>query len=175
MKAGNLAAFILGAAVGSAVTWKCVKNKYERIAQEEIDSVKRVFSKRNNSDDKKSRNNKDDILEYENELQKNRYKCEEGKTVNKPVVISPDEFGENEDYDTFSLTYYADKVLTDDGDSIMDDIENTVGGEALESFGEYEDDSVFVKNDNLKCYYEILLDTRKYSDIMTDRRKTGWT
>lgn len=32
--------FAVGAAVGSAVTWKLVKTKYEQIAQEEIDSVK---------------------------------------------------------------------------------------------------------------------------------------
>ena len=36
--------FTLGAAVGSVVTWKLVKDKYARIAQEEIDSVKEVFS-----------------------------------------------------------------------------------------------------------------------------------
>ena len=38
--------FFLGAGVGSLVTWKIVKTKYEQIAQEEIDSVKEVFSKR---------------------------------------------------------------------------------------------------------------------------------
>ena len=36
--------FAAGAAVGSVVTWKICKNKYETLAQEEIDSVKEVFS-----------------------------------------------------------------------------------------------------------------------------------
>ena len=37
--------FSTGVAIGSFVTWKMVKTKYERIAQEEIDSVKETFSK----------------------------------------------------------------------------------------------------------------------------------
>ena len=41
----SLAAFAIGAAAGSVATWAVVKTKYERIAQEEIDSVKEVFSK----------------------------------------------------------------------------------------------------------------------------------
>ena len=38
--------FIVGAAVGSIVTWKLVKDKYEKIADDAIEDVKRVFSKR---------------------------------------------------------------------------------------------------------------------------------
>ena len=42
----NFIIFATGAAIGSVVTWKIVKTKYEQIAQEEIDSVKEVYSKR---------------------------------------------------------------------------------------------------------------------------------
>lgn len=37
---------VVGAAAGSAATWLYAKKYYERIAQEEIDSVKAVFSER---------------------------------------------------------------------------------------------------------------------------------
>ena len=45
--------FLIGAGVGSITTWKLLKTKYEQIAQEEIDSVKDVYSKnyRNNEED----------------------------------------------------------------------------------------------------------------------------
>lgn len=39
-------AFVAGGALGSLATWMFVKKKYEQIAQEEIDSVKEVYSKR---------------------------------------------------------------------------------------------------------------------------------
>ena len=42
----NLLLFVTGAAVGSVVTWKLVKTKYEQLANEEIESVKAVFNRR---------------------------------------------------------------------------------------------------------------------------------
>lgn len=41
-----LAAFAVGAMAGSLATWCFVKKKYERIAQEEINSVKEVFARK---------------------------------------------------------------------------------------------------------------------------------
>jgi len=189
--------FIFGAAVGSVVTWQYIKKKYERIAQEEIDSVKETFSKLEvkSKDNESEKNNnvrtiverakdKPSVVEYAAKLRKQGYinysdtdslsedsnasekEVDEDMINDKPYVISPDEFGEFYDYEKISLTYYADQVLADDDDELVDDIEETVGFESLNAFGEYEDDSVFVRNDRLKCDYEILLDQRKYSDVI---------
>lgn len=176
-------AFAAGAAIGSAVTWKFLKTKYEKIAQEEIDSVKEVFSKREEPVEKediseepeKEVEEKSELpsIEYYKELVRNRYGKEleekkEVKDVSKPYVIPPDEFGDLLEYDTISLTYYADKVLTDDMDEPIEDVDDVVGVDSLNCFGEWEDDSVFVRNDKYKTYYEILLDERKYSDVVKD-------
>lgn len=87
----------------------------------------------------------------------------------KPYVIPPDRVGENEEYDVISLTYYADKVLTDEDNRRIKDVEGSVGEESLNTFGQYEDDSVFVCNDRLKTYYEILLDLQNYEDVITKK------
>jgi hypothetical protein len=183
--------FVLGAAVGSIVTWHYVEKKYEQIAQDEIDSVKKVFFKREiadlneESEDIDTRTKADytkekpNVVEYAAWLRKQGYTNysdispenekeveKEPMTVDKPYVIAPEEFGEFDDYEKISLTYYADQVLADDNDELVNDVENVVGFDSLNSFGEYEDDSVFVRNDRLKCDYEILLDQRKYSDII---------
>ena len=42
----NIFIFAVGAVIGSAVTWKYTKAKYEQIAKEEIESVKEVYSRR---------------------------------------------------------------------------------------------------------------------------------
>lgn len=84
----------------------------------------------------------------------------------QPYVIAPEQFAELDEYDRISLTYYADHILADDDDRIMEDVEGTVGFESLTHFGEYEDDSVYVRNDRLKVDYEILRDERKYSDVI---------
>ena len=42
----NTIIFAVGALVGSAVTWKLLKTKYEQIANEEIASVKETYAKK---------------------------------------------------------------------------------------------------------------------------------
>lgn len=86
--------------------------------------------------------------------------------MSKPYVIPPEQFGDNEDYDQISLTYYADQVLADENDEMIEDVEETIGFESLTHFGEYEDDSVFVRNDDKKCDYEVLMDQRLYSNVI---------
>ena len=180
-------AFILGAASGSAVTWYSVKKKYEEIAQREIDSVKEVFAKREKEKNKEAvaknvtqdKKEKPELKEYAEKLHRQGYTKyseyfdggtseEKENVVNGPYVISPEQFGENEDYERISLTYYADQVLADENDEMIEDVEEMVGFESLNHFGEYEDDSVFVRNDAKKCDYEILLDQKLYSDVIDE-------
>ena len=86
--------------------------------------------------------------------------------------IEPQFFGEYPDYGQSFFTHYADGVLEDQDHEIMDhnDILDTVGIDYEDHFGEFEDDSVHVRNDRTKCYYEILEDTRTYDKALRDRR-----
>lgn len=193
-KAFGIVIFVAGAGIGSAATWVFAKKKYSKISKDEIESVKRAFAnkkevlikKENDTNDIIDSKKEDDstinaakalkkssIIDYSSVLKRENYidysKSEkDDKKLGKecPYVISPDEFGEFDDYEKVSLTYYSDKVLTDDNDDIIDDVEAVVGLDSLDHFGEYEDDSVFVRNDQRMCDYEILLDERTYSDAM---------
>lgn len=109
---------------------------------------------------------KRDYAQYYEEQSKQYIEGEEAdnKMSDDPYVISPEEFGDMDDYDEISLTYYSDGFLVDDNDELLDakEIEDAIGWDALDRFGEYEDDSVHVRNDRRKCDYEILRDSRKY-------------
>jgi hypothetical protein len=183
-KVTGLFIFVLGAAVGSAVTWQYAKNFYEQRAQEEIDSVKETYGKKvapvqveADTAEKEAAtvvdgvDDKPDILHYAEILKNEQYTTDNESTTaeNKPYVISPDEFGEFEEYDRISLTYYADQVLADENDDKIKDVDEVIGVESLTHFGEFEDDSVFVRNDRLKCDYEILMDSRTYSEVLKQK------
>lgn len=194
MNKTNILAFVIGAAAGTAVTWYIMKKKCDQRIQEEINSVKAVFSYpkydgpqdsdeaaiEREMEEKKERvlREKPDVTDYAKRLDDCGYvdyasKAEtfEGPrgTYKAPYVISPDEFGELEDYDRITLLFYSDHVLTDDNNEVIEDVESTVGVESLNHFGEYEDDSVFVRNERLRVDYEILLDQRKYSDVLESK------
>lgn len=176
----NIIIFAVGAGIGSAVTYKLVKAKYDKLIQDEIDSVKEQLTKVYSSEEEPNEENDPeevipesekslDIKKYASMLQENSYtnysdkkKGAEVNDVEKPYVISPDEFGEIYGYETNYLTYYSDGVLTDDQDEIVDDVEGIVGLDSLKCFGDYEEDLVHVRNDRLKCDYEISLDNMPY-------------
>lgn len=176
-KAVGFIAFALGAGLTAAVLQRYFKKKYEKIAQEEIDSVKETFSKRQKAETEKPEE-KDKTGEYTAVLKKEGYtnysdvsngEKKEETTMDKPYVISPDEFGEFDEYERITLTYYADQLLADEDDELVEDVDKTVGFESFNHFGEYEEDAVFVRNDGLCCDYEILLDERNYMDIIKQR------
>lgn len=79
-------------------------------------------------------------------------------------VIAPEHFGEDEDMDVCTLYYFADGTLTDDNYVPVDDIVFTVGEDALDSFGTYEEDCVYVENPKLHSYFEILKDPRTFDE-----------
>ena len=195
-KSGSFLAFVAGAAIGSVITWKLVKDKYEQIAQEEIDSVKDTFRNRTKETEPNSEESEDetetesgrrnkknlekpDIFAYASKINDMGYRNysgisqdkadeedeEEREEMDEPYIISPEEFGELDGYEKITLYHYSDGVLTDDDNEPVEDVTNTVGDDYVDHFGEYEDDSVFVRNDRLKCDYEILLDEDKYSDV----------
>lgn len=190
-RAKDLLVFASGVAIGSLVTWKLLKTKYELIAAEEIESVKEAFSNRyaqpettEEIDDARAKadaaKEKPSIDEYASKLQNLNYAgdreddetAEEEDEMDKPYVISPDEFGERSDYETVSLTYFDDKILVDDNNEVIEDVEGLVGVDSLNRFGEFEDDSVFVRNDAMKTDFEILYDLRKYSELDNEHEVT---
>ena len=174
----DLFIFAAGAAIGSAVTWKLVKTKYEQIANDEIREMRDFYynlASENDDideyeDDEDYTPDESEKEEYENVVESTGYrnysnkKEKEVEDLGRPYVISPDEF-DTEDYEVVSLLYFDDGVLTDEQYNVIDDVEGLVGEDSLNHFGEYEDDSVFVRDDEKKIDYEILADGRKFSDV----------
>ena len=219
-------AFVVGAATGVAATFTYAKKKYAKIAQEEIDSVKEIYSKKPKKDDAEEIDEIEEEIYYdrpeiedepepeeefveefrpatpeevkayeratrhyrelaevdEKTLEEkvreksinivrdcNRITSEGGNKVlaDKPYIIKPNEFGE-QDYDEVTLVYYADGKFTsyDTGD-LMDEfeIEDAIGDiDPSVYFGDYEEDSVFIRNDERGIDYEVLRDEDPYEE-----------
>lgn len=175
--------FLLGMGVGAYVTYVYIKDMYAEIAQEEINSVKEAYAEKAKNlqrdvitEDKKKEKvdeakNKPDISEYAAKLKENGYTnyseiSQEDNDVEVPYVIAPEDYGENDEYETISLTYYSDGVLTDEDDEVITNPGKLVGEDFVSHFGDYEDDSVFIRNDDRKIDFEILMDYRTYQDVL---------
>ena len=196
--------FTAGAIIGSLVTWKVIKTKYEDIAQEEINSVKEEYTrlmvsmkkKLNDSVTYKDDNNEDDrsekdtdniddsIMTNYNEIIKSyRSSDDEENTQNEkegeekeedndgvsymeaPYVISPDDFGSIPGYNVEPLDYFADGILAD-GWGVELDIAEIIGEDGINHLRDYDDDVVYVRNEQTKLEYEVTRDPRTYAEAV---------
>ena len=152
--------FAAGALIGSAVSYHFTKKKYEKISQDEINSVKESYERYYTYTQEREK--------IANEIIINNSGYSVLDKAPDIYVISPDEFAILDDYKIVGLTYFADKKLVDDSGNIVD-IDSTVGLGSLSSFGEYADDAVYVRNDVLQTDYEILLDAREYLEVYPNK------
>ena len=86
-------------------------------------------------------------------------------------IIEPDHFGENDDYETSFLTYYADGALVFDGESKQvdeDDIPTLIGTEALKHIGEFAPSMIHVRNNNYHKDYEILQAQQCWANVLSE-------
>lgn len=200
-KLGTTVAFLAGAAIGGVAVWYALKDRYVKLAEEEINSVREAYAERERKKIKElgekalekfragseevetsaiitKVTEKENIADYARRIKKGGA-MDYSRTVvppkteipgqlgfagETPYVIAPEEFDELDGYTPVSLTYFSNGVLSDEYGVVVDDVEEIIG-DALEHFGEYEDDSVYVRNDAKRCDYEILRDERTYEEF----------
>lgn len=86
--------------------------------------------------------------------------------INGPYVISPEEFASSPPgFNACTLDYFADGILADSW-QVEVNIEDTIGEDALNHFGEYVDDVVYVRNERTQLDYEVTRDPRTYEEAI---------
>ena len=175
--------FTAGAAVGSAVTWKIVKTKYEKLNQEDAAAVREYYREKYEG---KKEEVTDEVVEDEPEPATetslpddevmgqyvehvNMYNGtgdltrKEAVDLIRPYIIDHEEFGEIDDYEQITCYYYADGVLATKYDEPIGNIDDVIGLDALKHFGDFVENAVFVRNDRLRADYEVLMSAQNYA------------
>ena len=185
----GLCIFAAGALAGAAVAVRAVRDKYQQEAEEEIAEMRDYYRElrknakssdedkmieEENTKEEKEENTKDEYDEivkgYTNYTQYNDIETKENKKEEKeertnyePFIIDVEEFGEDPTYDTATLTYYKDKVLTNDLDDVID--YSVAGEENLKIFDEHPDcKAIYVRDDIYMVDYEIIRDPYQYDE-----------
>lgn len=169
--------FSLGVIVGSGVTLLCVRKHYAKKADAEISAIKEAYGA---PEAEVCEDTFEEVKEeYEKIIDENGYNEEDDaedsyiihdeypreERASKPYVIGPDLYSEDfHGFDKCVLVYWRgnDMLLTDEQE--VADIETYIGRSSLEHFGEYESDTVFVRNERLGCDFEVLLEEGSYAE-----------
>ena len=154
--------FVIGFVFGFVVGYECAKSAGDKAKSEEVEALEEYYKG-------KLEEKNDPVIEKNNAIKRAEEIAKEHKYGATPAVsafdnpsegpyqITPELFGEFDDYEQICLKYYENGVLVDD-DEVLDDIEinDAVGLGFSEHFGEYEMDAVYIRNDERRCDYEIL-------------------
>lgn len=167
--------FLLGVGVGAAGAYFYLKDKFEQYAQEEIDSVKEAYYMKNEKLPEEPKEEADSVAER---IKRNNGYVDYSTKVERPAdpahkpfseepeIISEEDFGELDEYEKVTLTYYSDGILADDlSDEIVDDAESKVGTDYISKIVDDGEDVVFVRNDIEKVDYEIVKSIQTYKEV----------
>lgn len=136
--------------------------KEETITEEEFKPIEEVIEEK---EAEKIIENKG-YVNYSKYMETSDKLPEENNDCDVPYIINEEEYGALVDYDTEVLTYFADKVLVDEVDEIIEDMETVVGLGNLSIFDEFEGaKTVYVRNEIYKTDFMIVKDDWNHADL----------
>ena len=173
--------FVAGLVVGAVAGAYLVKDKIMADAKEEINEVREYYKSKKEDKKEEVKEEQEQPKEEKEEYKEiaNNYvnynKVEQPKVQtaldDEPYIIDVEEFGMNEEYDTMCLTYFADGVLVDDSDEVVEDPDVVVGLSNLKIFEEFGASAIYVRNEVWKTDFEILKDDWNWADLQRDEEK----
>lgn len=185
MKKGFIfgAGLVLGLGGGAGLATLFWKQKYEQLAEEEIASVRDSFLKENERRKKQAEEQKETAEKAREAIRTYSADKESGQNAMdvlaqeypKPYVITPMQFADplKKQGDSTLKYYPGEGVVTRDDDDkpmTMEELDETCGREALVHFGEYEDDSVCIRNEKMNTDFQILQMPMSYTEVIKKNR-----
>lgn len=183
-KVKGLLIFTAGALAGAFAGARIAKKHYEELAQEEIEEVRAYYKNKEEKIEAPKQEVEEKIeekveveekKEYDNIIKHGNYMTMEEDEENEddelydsddePYIIDPSEFGNYGHYATQTCTYFADGVLVDDVDEVIEDPDSLVGTYHIDIFRDFDATSVYVRNDWMKMDFEIIRDDWFWSDF----------
>lgn len=173
--------FVIGVVSGTFVGAQIAKKKYEEIANEEIEEIRAYYKEREKEVKEIEEPNAveapeeksievEERKQYDNIIKRGNYMAvdeeEQNNVCDEAYPIDPSEFGNDGKNATETLTYFADGVLVNEVDEIVEDPDLVVGRHHIDIFNEFPDATcVYVRNDLDGTDYEILKDDWCWSDF----------
>lgn len=174
----------IGGAIGFAVSTKYYKKKYSEQADKEISEMKLYYQKKCSeinfrkpdiSQIKESKAADEHYVANERDLQtandiigsehyeKHQEMEEDDMAETRPFLITADIFHQTDGYEKCVLVYYANNILADENDEIVD-INDTVTYDQINDLPDYDGAVIYVRNGQIGIDYEINRDERTYEE-----------
>ena len=184
--------FVIGAVIGGMAGYIVNEKRNAKLTKQEIDSVKKalrpglynnIIMPEDNPQPRKEEyessgaepsspapSSNKDYSKYTKVVEKYKQKTDTISTSEEPkivprqqiTIVSSDLL--SEDWDVYGVTLYADNVVTDEYDEVVDDPE-AILGDALTYFDREANEAMYIENRDEKKYYEISYSNETYAEL----------
>lgn len=189
--------FAAGVGIGVSGTYfalkKKLKEKYDEKLSEEILKVREIYKQNNVSSEPAFLEvNSEEVTEspkrtfeealvqeYEDAVQTYISERKEDTEVTRPekeekrdvdvYIIAPEEFDENDDYDSFYMTLFSDGILADDCFDKVEDPERLLGDDWKPYLEEAT--AAYFRNDDIHSDIEVVRDLRTFKEAAAFRSR----
>lgn len=190
---------VISFGIGGLAGYIYSKRKYEKLADIEVESIKKKLGlysmqNKNKSDvqveqkQEPEKTNEADISlgfnketkegyrDYSAPYRSNGVAIESGKKdedTEEPYIIDLEELSVSE-YEVKTLLYYQDGTLTDEDGNVINESErdSMIGKSVLTVFDNNDLDVIYVQNDVLQIDYEIILESRNFKSPIVNLHPT---
>lgn len=170
----NLLCFLVGAVAGGLSSWLYARKYFGDIVEDtvrkcnavEAEDQPKIGEKNKEAESETSKapvepqKEGDGLVRYNKAIEENGYSDKSAKKG--PYVIGQDEYRDGTMLTSVTWSYFEDGVVTDEYDNIVDDVEQAIGEDFVDAFG--DEDIAYVRNEDRKCDYEILREGVYYND-----------
>lgn len=160
-------AFVSGAVIGAGAAWTYAKNHFNKMVEDTVRKCNACSDEEQPPMAKEESTNEETAESESEESEKVQYHkavkeyTEDEPKKKGPYVISPDEFHDGAMLTSATYSYFEDGVVTDEFDNIVEDVDEAIGEDFVNHFDE---DVVYVRNEERNCDYEILREGFTYND-----------
>lgn len=193
MNLRNLFIFIGGVGVGAVSTYLLMKDRCDKLVEEETSSIKKYYEDKYTSNKEEDVKGTVDVSEegnitftpikeepkesepdYNQIIQKLNYnefstKTSENKKAKRPYIISEEEYIENDSYVKKIISCFEDDMVCMDNDTkeILDNVAKDIGQDSLERLNE-DGNEIYVRNEILGIDYNIVSEPGSYEDFIDE-------
>ena len=188
----NVLVLIGGVAIGATSTYFYMKDKCDKMVEEETYNIKKYYEEKYASEADKieekeevkgkvdiseegditfTPNKKEEEPNYEEIIQKLNYNEFSTRTANnqkakRPYIISQEEYNEDNGYIKKLISFFEDDEVCMDNETkeVLDNVAKDIGQDCIEQIN-MDGNEIFVRNEMLGIDYDILSETGSYEDF----------
>lgn len=186
MNLKNIIFLVGGGAIGAVTTYFCMKDKCNKLVDEETSAIKKYYEEKYNTENEDKPNDIPEEVKKEPEEEKEEPNYEEiieklnynefstrtssNKKAKRPYLITEEDFVSDTTNVKKIISFFEDDEICMDNDTkeVLENVAQDIGNDCLEQINERGANEIYVRNEVLGIDYNVVSEPGSYEDFLDE-------